>query len=196
VGPASLQDFADDVRAMLDHLGDVVLVGHSAGSLVAQMVGDDPRVRALVLMCPIPPRGIVSLSGPVLRSSAPYLGRMIRGRAFRPQRRDQERIIMNWLDPRDADAWYASSVADSGAAARQIALGSVKVDAERIAAPVLVVSASDDRISTPGLQPKIVRRYAAVHRTFTEHAHLITLEPDWRTPAAAMLDWAEGVLTP
>jgi pimeloyl-ACP methyl ester carboxylesterase len=181
---------------MLGHLGEVVLVGHSAGSLVAQMVGDDPRVRALVLMCPIPPRGIVSLSGPVLRSSAPYLGPMVRGRAFRPERRDQERIIMNRLDPRDADPWYASSVADSGVAARQIALGSIGVDAARIPAPVLVVSASDDRISTPGLQPKIVRRYAAVHRTFTKHAHLITLEPDWETPAASVLDWAEGILSP
>jgi non-heme chloroperoxidase len=196
VGRASMQDFADDVRAMLDRLGDLVLVGHSAGSLVAQIVGDDPRVRALALMCPIPPRGIVSLSGPVLRSSAPYLVRMLRGRAFRPSRDDQERIIMNRLDPRDADAWYASSVSDSGAAARQIALGAVKVDASAIRAPVLVVSAADDRISPPGLQPKIVRRYGAVHRTFTGHAHLIMLEPDWETPAAAVLDWAEGILSP
>lgn len=196
VGRASLRDFAQDVRAMLDRLGALVLVGHSMGSLVAQMVGDDPRVRALVLMCPIPPRGIVSLSGPVLRSSGPYLGRMLRGRAFRPGRRDQERIIMNRLDPGDADAWFAASVADSGVAARQIALGAVRVDAARIAAPVLVVSAAADRISPPGLQPKIVRRYAAVHRPFTERAHLIPVEPDWETPAAAVLDWAEGILPP
>lgn len=196
VGHASMRDFARDVRAMLDLLGDVVLVGHSMGSLVAQMVGDDPRVRALVLMCPIPPRGIVSLSGPVLRSSAPYLGRMLRGQAFRPARDDQERIIMNRLDPSDADAWFASSVPDSGTAARQIALGAVKVDASSIRAPVLVVSAADDRISPPGLQPKIVRRYRAEHRTFSAHAHLITLEPGWEAPAAAVLDWAKGSLSP
>lgn len=196
VGRASLQDFAQDVRATMDELGEVVLVGHSMGSLVAQMVGSDPRVRALVLMCPIPPRGIVSLSGPVLRSSGPYLSRMLRGRAFRPAREDQERIIMNRLDPDQGDAWFAASVADSGVAARQIALGAVKVDAMRIRAPVLVVSAADDRISPPGLQLKIVRRYRAVHRTFTGHAHLITLEPDWQTPAAAVLDWAEGTLSP
>lgn len=196
VGRASMRDFADDVRGMLDRLGDVVLVGHSMGSLVSQMVGDDPRVGALVLMCPIPPRGIVSLSGPVLRSSGPYLGRMLRGRRFRPDRRDQERIIMNRLDPRDADAWFASSVSDSGVAARQIALGAVKVDASRIRAPVLVVSAADDRISPRSLQPKIVRRYRAEHQAFAGHAHLIPLEPGWQTPAAAVLGWAEGILSP
>jgi pimeloyl-ACP methyl ester carboxylesterase len=196
VGRASMQDFARDVRVMLDHVGNAVLVGHSMGSLVAQMVGDDPRVRALVLMCPIPPRGIVSLSGPVLRSSGPYLSRMLRGRAFRPARRDQERVIMNRLDPSDADDWYASSVPDSGVAARQMAMGAVKVDASRIRAPILVVSAADDRISPPGLQPKIVRRYRAVHRTFTDHAHLIPLEPGWEIPAAAVLDWADGILSP
>jgi pimeloyl-ACP methyl ester carboxylesterase len=196
VGRASMQDFARDVRATLDELGQVVLVGHSMGSLVAQMVGSDPRVRALVLMCPIPPRGIVSLSGPVVRSSGPYLSRMLRGRAFRPGREAQERIIMNRLAPEDGDAWFASSVVDSGVAARQIALGAVKVDASKIRAPVLVVSAADDRISPPGLQPKMVRRYRAVHRTFTGHAHLITLEPDWQTPASAVLDWAERILSP
>jgi pimeloyl-ACP methyl ester carboxylesterase len=196
VGGASMQDFARDAIAMLDELGDVVLVGHSMGSLVAQMVGHDPRVRALVLMCPIPPRGIVSLSGPVLRSSGPYLGRMLRGRAFRPERDAQERVIMNRLAREDRDAWFASSVEDSGVAARQIALGAVKVGAAAIRAPVLVVSAAEDRISPPGLQPKIVRRYGAVHRTFTEHAHLLPLEPGWETPAASVLDWAEGILSP
>jgi pimeloyl-ACP methyl ester carboxylesterase len=196
VGRASMQDFATDVRTMLERLGDVVLVGHSMGSLVAQMVGDDPRVRALVLMCPIPPRGIVSLSGPVLRSSGPYLGRMLRGRVFRPGRDAQERIVMNRLQPGDADAWFASSVPDSGVASRQIAFGAVRVDAARIVAPVLVVSAADDRISPPALQPKIVRRYRAEHRTFTGHAHQIMLEPDWETPAAAVLDWADGFLSP
>ncbi len=195
IGTASMRDFADDARAMLDRLGDVVLVGHSMGSLIAQMVGDDPRVRALVLMCPIPPRGIVSLSGPVLRSSGPYLARMLRGRAFRPGREAQERIIMNRLAPEDGDAWYAASIVDSGVAARQMALGAVKVDAAAIRAPVLVVSAADDRISPPGLQPKIVRRYRAEHRTFAGHAHLITLEPDWETPATAVLGWAEGVIS-
>jgi hypothetical protein len=59
-----------------------------------------------------------------------------------------------------------------------------------------VVSAADDRISPPGLQPKIVRRYRAVHRTFTDHAHLIPLEPGWEIPAAAVLDWADGILSP
>jgi len=196
VGRASLRDFAQDVRAMLDRLGDVVLVGHSMGSLVAQMVGDDPRVRALVLVCAIPPRGIVSLSGPVLRSSGRYLGRMLRGRSFRPSRDDQERIVMNRLAPADSDAWFASSVIDSGVAARQIALGAVKVDASAIRAPVLVVSASDDRISPPGLQSKIVRRYGAEHLPFAAHAHLIPLEPGWETPAAAILDRSEGLLTP
>jgi pimeloyl-ACP methyl ester carboxylesterase len=196
VGRASMQDFARDAHEMMDRLGEVVLVGHSMGSLVAQMVGADPRVRALVLMCPIPPRGIVSLSGPVLRSSAPYLGRMLRGRRFRPTRADQERIIMNRLDPRDAETWFAASVDDSGVAARQIAFGAVAVDRARIAAPVLVVSAADDRISPPGLQPKIVRRYRAVHRPFPDHAHLIPIEPGWEVPAAAVLDWADGVITP
>jgi pimeloyl-ACP methyl ester carboxylesterase len=195
IGKATLQDFAEDVGEALGRLGDVVLVGHSMGSLVAQMVAADRRIRALVLMCPIPPRGIVSISGPVLRASWRYLPRMVGGRAFRPRREDQERILMNRLSFDDADDWFRRSVEDSGTAARQIALGAVKVDASAIRAPVLVVSAADDRISPPA-QPKMVRRYGAEHRTFDGQAHLITLEPGWEAPAAAVLDWAEGVVSP
>jgi pimeloyl-ACP methyl ester carboxylesterase len=196
IGKATLRDFAEDVMEALERLGDVVLVGHSMGSLVAQMVAADRRIRALVLMCPIPPRGIVSLSGPVLRASWRYLPRMVGGRAFRPRREDQERILMNRLASEDADAWFRRSVEDSGTAARQIALGAVKVDAAAIRAPVLIVSAADDRISPPALQPRMVRRYGAEHRTFDGHAHLIMLEPGWEVPAAAVLDWAEGVVNP
>jgi pimeloyl-ACP methyl ester carboxylesterase len=147
-------------------------------------------------MCPIPPRGIVSLSGPVLRASWRYLPRMVAGRRFRPRRPEAERIVMNRLGTDDRDRWYPRFLEDSGAAARQIATGAVSVDPANVTAPVLVVSATEDRISPPALQPKMVLRYGAEHRPFDGHAHLITLEPGWEAPAGAVLDWARSAIDP
>jgi pimeloyl-ACP methyl ester carboxylesterase len=58
-GPYGLQQFADDVEAILDQLdlSQVVLVGHSMGGKVAQIVAGrgTPALTGLILVAPAPP---------------------------------------------------------------------------------------------------------------------------------------------
>ncbi len=192
LGAVRLEEFARDLAEALEAIGPAAVVGYSMGGLLLQMVTADPStrelVRAAVLLCSLAPRGIPALSGPVLRASWRYLPAMLGSRAFLPNRSDADAMLLNDVPPEERDHWYPSFVPDSGRAARQIAVGSVSVDPASITCPVLVVSARDDHISPPAIQPKLVARYGAGHLALASHAHLVTIEPGWESVAAAVLD--------
>jgi pimeloyl-ACP methyl ester carboxylesterase len=57
----SLLDYLSDTRAALAALdGPVVIIAHSLGALVAQMLLGEPRLRGLVLMAPVPAEGLAA----------------------------------------------------------------------------------------------------------------------------------------
>jgi pimeloyl-ACP methyl ester carboxylesterase len=190
LGRVTMHEFAEDLLNVLDATGPAAVVGYSMGGLVTQMVAHDPRVRAMALLCSVPPRGIVALSGAVARRTPRYLPAMAGGRLLRPNRRDAGDMLMNAMAPAERDRWYPSLIADSGTAARQMALGAIAVDATAISCPALVVSADQDRISPPSAQPKMVSRYRAEHIEMRGHGHLIAVENDWEATADAILGWA------
>jgi pimeloyl-ACP methyl ester carboxylesterase len=189
LGRVTMQEFAEDLLNVLDATGPAVVVGYSMGGLVTQMVAHDPRVRAMVLLCSVPPRGIVALSGAVARRTPRYLPAMARGRLLRPNRRDAGDMLMNAMAPAERDRWYPSLIADSGTAARQMALGAIAVDPTLVSCPALVVFADQDRISPPSVQPKLVARYRAEHVEMQGHGHLIAVESGWEATASAILEW-------
>ena len=194
LGRVRIDGFVRDVRDALDRIGPAVLVGHSMGGLVAQAVGAaDPNVLAAAFLCSVPPRGIVALTGPLLRQAGAYLPAMVRGRPFAPRRADADALIMNEVAPSERDALFARFIADSGTVAREIALGRVAVDPADIRIPVLVGGATHDRISPPALHPKLVGRYGARELVFEGRGHLIMLEDGWRERAGLVLDWADEV---
>ena len=200
LGSVGLAEMAADLADVLSEVGPAVVVGYSMGGLLTQMVAADPRtsnqVRAAVLLCTVPPRGIVALSGPVLRASTAYLGPMLKREPFMPSRADADAMLMNGLPGPDRDRWFPRFIADSGRAARQMATGAVRVDRRCVICPVLVVSCERDRISPPAIQPALVRRYGAAHLPVAGHAHLVAIEPGWEAVEAAILDRLEPIAPP
>lgn len=192
LGSVGLADLASDLVDVLSETGPAVVVGYSMGGLLTQLVAADPTSRSLVhaaaLMCSVPPRGIVALSGPVLRAAPAYLAPMLRGTAFMPSRADADAMLMNDLPDADRDRWFPSLIADSGRAAREMAIGAARVPRRDVTCPVLVVSCEHDRISPPRIQPALVRRYAAAHLRVAGHAHMVAIEPGWEAVESAILD--------
>jgi pimeloyl-ACP methyl ester carboxylesterase len=196
LGRVGIRDFAEDVRDVLMEIGPAVLVGYSLGGLVAQVVtstDEGERVRALVLACSSAPRGIVGLSGPVVRRMPRYLPALIGSRAFLPRRADVDAMISNRTAPELRADRYARMIEDSGRAAREIAFGTIRVEGAAVRCPALVISAADDHLSPPPVQPKLVRKYHAEHVAFPNHAHSLALEEGWESAADALLGWAERV---
>jgi pimeloyl-ACP methyl ester carboxylesterase len=194
LGRVSLADYVADVRRCLDHLGETVLVGHSMGGLVAQKAAEGGGVGAAVLLTSAPPRGINAIEWPVLSRLARYVPAMLAGRAFTPSRAHADFLFLNGLTPAQRDWAFPRFGAESGRAARELALGGLAVDAGAVRCPTLVVGAERDRITPAALQRRIAARYRAEYQEAVGHAHMLMLEDGWERPFKDMLAWMEGAL--
>ena len=83
VASLSLRDYADDLLAFVKSLeSPPLLVGHSMGGLLAQLVAGRTRHTGLVAACPAPASGITGSSTPANRQmSRPYFLRLRPGQA-------------------------------------------------------------------------------------------------------------------
>jgi pimeloyl-ACP methyl ester carboxylesterase len=79
---------------------------------------------------------------------------------------------------------------------RELAIGAIAVDATSVRCPTLVVGAEDDRITPPGVQRRIAKRYGSEYVEVSGHAHMLMLEEGWERPFARVLDWLDRVAAP
>ena len=71
LGSMSLLDYVADLENEIIELQDKpILIGHSMGGLLAQMLAERDLAKATVLLTPAPPAGINALKWSVLRSFA------------------------------------------------------------------------------------------------------------------------------
>ncbi len=69
LGTTSLLDYAEDLEREIKQLGvKPIVMGHSMGGLLAQILGSRGLAKALVLLTPASPAGIISLRPSVIKS--------------------------------------------------------------------------------------------------------------------------------
>jgi len=194
LGRVGLADYVADVRRCLDHLGAAVLVGHSMGGLIAQKAAEGGGVAAAVFLASAPPRGINAIAWPVLSRMARYVPAMLAARPFTVSRADADFLFLNGLTREQRDWAFPRFGAESGRAARELALGGLAVDAGAVRCPTLVVGAAQDRITPVSLQRRIAERYRAEYQEAAGHAHMLMLEEGWEGPFKDTLAWMERAL--
>ena len=170
-----------------------VVIGHSLGGLIAQRLAEEQVVRAAVLVCPAPPRGIPLLSWEVIRRQPRYLPAIARGRPLLPSLEDNAPVALNKIPPEERAKVQNRFVPDSGRAARDVLFG-VPVDARRVTCPMLVIAGAEDRYVPPRVVHRIARRYAAPFREYFGHGHMMPIEPGWETPLREMEHWLDQTL--
>jgi pimeloyl-ACP methyl ester carboxylesterase len=190
-GRVSVLDYVADVRDCLAALGPAVVLGHSMGGLIAQKIAEAGLARAAVFLTSAPPRGIVVLRWAVLSRVWRHAGLILRNRPFLPTRENAAALIANRLPRERAEQLYPLLVPESGRAARELALGAIKVDAARVQCPVLVVGAEHDVITPASVQRKIAAKYSATYLEAAGHAHMLMLEDGWERPLASILTWMD-----
>ncbi len=194
VGALRVRDYVADVAGCVAELGDVVLVGHSMGGLIAQKVAEAAPLRAAAFLMSAPPRGILALRWRVLSRLGRYAGALLAGRAFLPTRADADALLFNLLAPELRRDAYARLVPESGRAAREIVLGLVGVDARRLRCPTLVVGAARDAIAPPAVQRRIAAKYGSEYRELPAHAHMAMVEDGWEALADELARWLGKVV--
>ncbi|HWE07675.1 MAG TPA: alpha/beta hydrolase [Rhizomicrobium sp.] len=204
LGRTSLRDYASDLANLLDTLGTApVIVGHSLGGLLAQMLAALKPVRALVLLAPSAPWGMLpSTSFEFYSAQALYLDGPFWSRPLTPRRWIAEANMLDLVPESQRAAILARLVPESGRATFEamhwmLDVGRAShVDARAVVCPILCLAGAQDRVTPPSTVRRIARRYHGRAR-FEEipgHSHWLIGEPGWEKIAAGTLTWLDQVL--
>jgi pimeloyl-ACP methyl ester carboxylesterase len=201
LGTTSLLDYASDIEAEIRELDTLpVILGHSMGGLLAQILGSRGLAQALVLLAPAAPRGIMPLRYTVIRS---VIGQAINygfwKKPILPTFKNTVYSSLHLLPPERQREIFGRFVPESGRAAWEIGFTLLdenrasEVDEAKISCPILVAVGTKDRLTPPSVVKKIADKYGRVstYRAFADHAHWIVGEPGWEEIAAFIQDWLD-----
>jgi len=203
LGHTSLLDYAEDLAQFAAKLPEQpVLVGHSLGGLLAQMLAARGLARALVLLAPSAPWGVLPSTIFELASSQTlfFAHGDYRGSVIRPSYHIAAAHSLDRLDDSERSAAFARFVPESGQATFEVmhwsfdARRASRVAARGVACPVLCLAGSDDRINPPSTVRRIAQRYDGL-ATFEElsgMSHWLIGEPGWSDIARRAVKWVEG----
>jgi len=205
LGTTSLLDYLADLEKEIHQLdAPPIIMGHSMGGLLAQMLGCRGLARALVLLTPASPAGIIALTPSVIRSF--WSGLTKWGFWRKPMRQTFNEAVysmLHRLPSEEQEQIYERFVYESGRAACEIGFwfldrkGVTRVDKAKVTCPVLVIAGGQDRITPASVVRKVSAKYVAVatYKEFKNHAHWITGEPRWEEIAEFVSDWLGRVLS-
>ncbi|HEY9515621.1 MAG TPA: alpha/beta fold hydrolase [Gemmatimonadaceae bacterium] len=189
IGKVSTHEYVEDAMTTARTMGKPVVVGHSMGGLIAQKLAEAGAVSAAVLLCSAPPKGISIASAALLIRQVKHASAILLSRPLLPDRSDAEALVLNHVPPSERDALLERMVPESGRAAREMSLGAIAVDEQRVHCPVLSAGAGDDRFLPPRISRALAKKYGAEHREYAGHGHYIVGEPGWERVADDLADW-------
>ena len=187
----TIENYLDDTLTAIERLDrPPVVFGHSLGGVLAQMVAERGLASGLVLLATAPPAMWIP---PLVALPAliPAMPRVLGGRAFNMSRSGFERIPLHGIPesmrPEIMDTFVPNG--ESGAAFRQLMIGAIRPDPDKVQCPVLVVSALADRIITRRSSRRTARYYGADLHTYDGFGHWLVSEPGWERVAADTASW-------
>ncbi len=192
---AGLDDYVADVEHVAGTLSSPpVLVGHSMGAAIIERMLTTRPLRAAALLAPIPPGGLGPVASRLLiwqpeylvnmqRLDAPHLAGDVLA-ALRPM------YFSDNVEPKILAEATEHLTVESPRALMDLTLrlhGGKPV----AAAPLFVLGAKDDRISTPSDVKATASLYGVESIIVSGLAHMLMLERDWSSVAQPLLAWLE-----
>src|SRR5262245_49018542 len=206
LGLAEIVDHYEEKIIALDQ--PPVLIGHSFGGLIVELLLDRGLARAGVAMSPAPPKGILVLPFSSLKAASPALAHPSRWHGVVPLTLEEFTFgFVNTFSPEDAAAAYEKyAVPETGQIFYEAGFANFHLHpptevhfkkAER--APLLIVGAEKDNTVPASLARKQFEKYQdSPARTdyieFAGRPHLAMVAEGWEEVAAGIAGWLDGVL--
>ena len=174
-----------------------VLIGHSMGAAICERLLATRPVRAVALIAPVPPSGLVSIAARLAAERPDTLMQMMQ---FDPTRLSAH--VLESLRPYyfsdDVDAAVLAEATrhfcvESPRALLDLSLRLHWQLPERGATPLLVLGVEGDRICTPDDVHATARHHGVDPTMLPGLAHMMMLERRWEAPARALARWLESL---
>ena len=206
LGIAEIVDqYEEQIRA-LDQ--PPVLIGHSFGGLIVELLLDRGLGRAGVALSPAPPKGILVLPFSSLKAAAPALAHPSKWHGIVTLTLEEFTYgFVNTFSPEEAAAAYERyAVPETGQIFYEAGFANFHLNpptevhfknAER--APLLIVGAEKDNTVPASLSKKQYEKYErspaeTEYLEFEGRPHLLMAAEGWDEVAAAIDSWLDGVL--
>jgi pimeloyl-ACP methyl ester carboxylesterase len=198
-----LNDYTDALATEIEKLDSTpVIFGHSMGGLLAQKLAARGHAKALVLLTPGSPWGVLPSSpneiaaAQGIMSLGPFWTQALHA--------DFDIACGNSLTHVPADrqrAVFENFVAESGQALYECMFWmydqnrASHVNPIDVDCPILCVAADEDKVIDPETVRKIADRYPdlATYALAEGFGHMLLIEPDWRQVADMTLNWLTDV---
>jgi non-heme chloroperoxidase len=188
----SINDYVEDVVATVAALpSPPVLIGHSMGGFVVQKYLEDHTAPGAVLMCAVPPQGLMSAALGMMFSKPGMMqdmnSLMSGGKASLETLR--EALFSQPVSVEDLKRYYKGSQSESHRAIWDMSLFGMPRSGLIKRTPLLVQGAEFDHLIPASLVEMTARTYDVDANIFPGMGHGLMLERDWKKPAQQILDW-------
>ncbi|MCW9036207.1 MAG: alpha/beta hydrolase [Rhodospirillales bacterium] len=202
LGTTSLLDYVDDLNKEIEGLDEKpIIMGHSMGGLLAQMMCERGFGKLGIFLTPAAPRGIIALTPSVIKTFYRFF--LTWGWWRKPTEPTFEEAVYsvyNLLPQDQAKEEFAKLSYESGRATYEIAMSLfdskrvAEVDEKKITHPVLIVGCGQDRITPASVIRQIGRKYSATgtYKEYPEKAHWILGGDGWHNVAQYCATWIDN----
>jgi len=209
VAGLGLDEIVDHYEALIRALDQPpVLIGHSFGGLIVELLLDRGLGRAGVAISPAPPKGILVLPFSSLKAASPALGHPSKWHGVVTLTPEEFTYgFVNTFTPEDAAAAYERyAVPETGQIFYEAGFANFRMNpptevdfenGER--APLLIVGATEDHTVPASLAEKQYKKYerSSAQTDYVEfegRPHLLMAAEGWEEVAASIESWVDSVL--
>lgn len=191
-----IHDYVDDLAAVVEWLGgDVVLIGHSMGGFVVQKYLERHRAGAAVLMCSVPPQGLMASSFHLaMKRPGLFLdvNRLMGGRDIAPDA-VAEALFAHDLPLETLQSYSARMSFESQRALWDMTMFNLVALHQVHRTSLMVLGTEEDQLIPPFLVQSTARAYGVPDHLFRGFGHAFMLEPGSERIADAVIDWLHGL---
>ena len=199
----SVADYVEDLGHIVRHIeaesgATPALIGHSMGGFIVQKYLEKATVPAAVLLCSVPPQGLVAAQFHLLFQKPELFMDInrIMGGSYTDTAVLREALFAGEADETMLHAWLSRMQTESHRALWDMSVFNLPLLQRAQLPPLLVAGAEKDVLVPAFLVQATAQTYGQQAHIFRDMGHAVTHEHDWPRVAGDIATWLNGVLIP